>query len=713
MTDTTGGDSPQSMTPKELAAARRKLRLGFDEEPDGEPIESGQAGDSDPSSEPGAPTLSPEIVVVSEPEPIEPEPPATREPVRIANCSGFYGDRLSAAQEMIEGGPIDVLTGDWLAELTMMILAKSQLKHPDLGFATTFLTQMEHVLGTCLADGIIVVSNAGGLNPAGCAEALQALAARLGLSPSIAYVEGDNLMPRLPELRATGIDLRNLDTGESLDELGIEPITANAYLGAWGIATALDQGADVVITGRVTDAAVVLGPAASYFGWDRTDWNRLAGGVVAGHIIECGSQCTGGNYAFFDEVPGLERPGFPIAEIHDDGSFVVTKHPGTGGAVTAGTITAQLLYEIQGLGYYNPDVVVAFDSIDVADDGPDRVRVSGVIGLPAPETTKVALNYLGGYRNSMTFVVTGLDVETKAELAERTLWSLIEGGRASFDSVDVRLRRTDHVDPATNEDAQAELRVTVMDRDKTKVGRAFSNAVIEMVLASYPGLFTTSPPSDATSFGVYWPALIPDDVPRHEMVLGDTRTVIEPVATEQRIIAGGRTDTFMYSLAAADPSAGAEGGGQSAIWPGPLRELLEIADRPDEPVSRIALGRVFGARSGDKGGNANVGVWARSDEAYVWLHRFLTVDRLRQLMPAETEGLAVARYELPNLRALNFVIVGLLGRGVAASTRSDPQAKGLGEYLRAKVVEIPTRLLDQAHVDPADLEQLPPPPPPS
>lgn len=703
MTDTTGGDLPQSMTPKELAAARRKLRLGFDEEPDDEPIESGQTGDSGPSSDPAATTTPPEVVVVSEPEPIEPEPPATREPVRIANCSGFYGDRLSAAQEMIEGGPVDVLTGDWLAELTMMILAKGQLKHPDLGFATTFLTQMEHVLGTCLADGIIVVSNAGGLDPAGCAEALQALAARLGLSPSIAYVEGDNLMPRLPELRAAGVDLRNLDTGESLDELGVEPITANAYLGAWGIATALDQGADVVITGRVTDAAVVLGPAASYFGWDRTDWNRLAGGVVAGHIIECGSQCTGGNYAFFDEVPGLERPGFPIAEIHDDGSFVVTKHPGTGGAVTTGTVTAQLLYEIQGLGYYNPDVVVAFDSIDVADDGPDRVRVSGVIGLPAPQTTKVALNYLGGYRNSMTFVLTGLDVEIKAELAERTLWSLIEGGRESFDSVDVRLRRTDHVDPATNEDAQAELRVTVMDRDKVKVGRSFSNAVIEMVLASYPGLFTTSPPSDATSFGVYWPALVPDDVPRHEMVLGDTRTLIEPVPTEQRI-GGDRMETFRYSLAAADPSAGAEDAGQSSRWSDELLERQSVAaDNDDEPTTRIALGRVFGARSGDKGGNANVGVWARSDDAYIWLHRFLTAERLRELMPAETEGLAVARYELPNLRALNFVIVGLLGRGVAASTRSDPQAKGLGEYLRAKVVEIPTRFITP----------LPPPVPPS
>jgi len=599
---------------------------------------------------------------------------------------------------MVDGGPIDVLTGDWLAELTMMILAKGRMKDPDLGFATTFLTQMEQVLGTCLAEGIVVVSNAGGLNPAGCAEALHALAARLGLSPTVAHVDGDDLMPRLDELTAAGIDLRNIDTGEALADLGVTPLTANAYLGGWGIARALDGGADVVITGRVTDAAVVLGPAASYFGWERTDWDRLAGAVVAGHIIECGAQCTGGNYAFFGEVPGLERPGFPIAEIAHDGSFVVTKHAGTGGLVSESTVTAQLLYEIQGLGYYNADVVVAFDSIEVHDEGDDRVRVSGVVGLPAPETTKVAVNYLGGFRNSMTFVLTGLDVEAKAELAERTLWSLVPGGRASFDAVDVRLRRSDHDDPATNEDALAELRITVMDRDKAKVGRAFSNTAIEMVLASYPGLFTTSPPGDASSFGVYWPALVPDDVVRHEVVIGEERIRIDPVPVDDRA-APERGESFRYSR---------EGGGESARWPDALAALRDAPVPPGEARTTAPLGRAFGARSGDKGGNANVGVWARSDDAYVWLHRELTVERLRQLMPAETDGLEVLRYELPNLRALNFVIVGLLGRGVAASTRTDPQAKGLGEYLRAKVVELPTRLLED--IPAAPLDHLPPPP---
>jgi len=634
----------------------------------------------------------------------------TTEPLRIANCSGFYGDRLTAAREMVDGGPIDVLTGDWLAELTMLILAKDQLKNPDGGYAKTFVAQMRDVLADCLDKGIKIVSNAGGLNPRGCADAIAAIAAEAGLSPVIAYVEGDNLVGRLDELRAGGHELVNLDTGEKLDELGVEPITANAYLGAWGIVEALDRGADIVITGRVTDAAVIVGPAAWHFGWERTDWDELAGAVVAGHIIECGTQCTGGNYAFFREVPGIERLGFPIAEMHHDGSFVVTKHPGTGGLVSDSTVTAQLLYEIQGLEYYNPDATVRLNSIRVEQQGPDRALVHSIRGLPGPDTTKVAINYLGGYRNTMTFVITGLDVAEKAAIAERTLWSMVPGGRDAFDAVDVRLRRTDRENPATNDDALAELRITVMDRDQSKVGRAFSNKVIEMVLANYPGFYTTSPPSDASSFGVYWPALVPASFPEHTVVIDGERVAIPPAPTEPPALAKRAPNPN-----APDPEDEAVRKPKVAptvsTHPETIAALRDDLGRRrlaaghadadsvhwDElPTTTVALGRLFGARSGDKGGNGNVGVWARSDDAYDFLAWYLTIDRLRELMPAETEGLDVERYELPNLRAVNFIIKGLLGRGVAASTRTDPQAKGLGEYLRAKVVDVPLALVDAA-----------------
>jgi hypothetical protein len=579
---------------------------------------------------------------------------------RIANCSGFYGDRLSAAREMVEGGPIDVLTGDYLAELTMMILYKDRVKNPHAGFARTFLPQMEQVLGPCVDRGIKVVANAGGLNPSSLAAEIEKLAAHLGIRATVAYIEGDDLLPKIPALLRGGTDFRHLDKGIPLTALSAQVVTANAYLGAWGIVEALRRGAHVVICPRVTDAALTLGPAAWKLGWGRNDWDRLAAGVVAGHIIECGPQCTGGNYSFFNEVPDIARIGFPIAEIHSEGTFTITKHPNTGGLVSVGTITAQLLYEIQGPRYLNPDVTARFDSIRLHQDGPDRVRVYGVKGEPPPPTTKVCINYVGGYKNSMTFVLAGLDIEAKARLAEDTLWRLV-GGRERFSEVDVRLVRSDRADPPLNDDAFAYLRVTVKDPDATKVGRAFSNKVVEMALANYPGFWHTTPPADAVPYGVYWPALVPSEVVEPRVVIGGQSIPVPPVIPP--------------------------GGGYQAHVP-----AIETVPPPSGPTERLPLGTICGARSGDKGGNANVGVWAKNRLAYAWLDQHLTTARFQQLVP-ESAALKVERYPLPNLLSVNFVINGLLGDGVAASTRSDPQAKSLGEYLRAKVVDVPRTLL--------------------
>jgi len=564
---------------------------------------------------------------------------------------------------MVEGGPIDVLTGDYLAELTMMILFKDRMKNPDSGFARTFLRQMEQVLATCVQRGIKVVVNAGGLNPAGLASELQKLATRAGVQARIAHIEGDDLLPRLSELQARGIELRHLDKGIPLSALPSQVVTANAYLGGWGIAAALDRGADVVICPRVTDAALVVGPSAWRFGWRRDDWDRLAAAIVAGHIIECGAQCTGGNYSFFQEVPDIERIGFPIAEMHADGSFVITKHSGTGGLVSVGTITAQLLYEIQGLRYFNPDATARFDSIQLQQEGENRVLVRGVKGEAPPPTTKVCINYLGGYKNTMTFVLAGLDIEAKAKLVEGVFWKLV-GGREQFAESAVKLIRSDRPDPPSNEDAFAQLQITVKDPDANKVGRAFSSKVIELALASYPGFFVTTPPSDAAPFGVYWPALVPSAEIQQCVVLGEERWPIAPVLPDP-------TTAAIEIPAVSLPTA------------------------PAGPTQRLPLGTICGARSGDKGGNANVGLWVRDDVAYAWLADYLTTDRFRELLP-EARDLAVERYELPNLRSLNFVVVGLLGDGVAASTRSDPQAKSLGEYVRARVVDIPRVLVSQS-----------------
>ena len=592
--------------------------------------------------------------------------------LRVANCSGFYGDRASALSEVLNDGPVDVVTGDYLAELTMLILFRTKAKNPSRGYASSFLRQLEPVLGTITDRGTTVVVNAGGLAPHSCADAVRALAAALGLDLAVAHVEGDDLLPRVDELRDR---LPHLDTGEPLGDRGV--LTANAYLGAWGIASALSAGAQVVVTGRVTDASLVVGPCASRFGWTRDDWDRLAAATVVGHVLECGTQATGGNYSFWrEEVACPVHPGFPVAEVDADGGAVITKHDGTGGAVTVGTVTAQLLYEIGGPAYLGPDVVTRFDSIELTDDGPDRVRISGVRGGPPTGQVKVALNMLGGFRNRMELVLTGLDVEAKADFALAGLRDALPVEPAVLETTLVRL---DRPDAATHEQAAALLRVTVKDDDPQKVGRAFSSAAVELALASYPGFTLTSPPGEGTPYGVYWPALVDAAEVEHVVVHADGRREAVPhppgATSEARSTAAG-VSSDVPARAAAASDRGSDGDGVSS----------------DVPTRRVPLGTVVGARSGDKGGNANVGFWARTDDAAAWLLGWLDESAFRALLP-EADGLAVEVHPLPNLRAVNVVVHGLLGEGVASSTRFDPQAKGLGEYLRSRLVDVPVTLL--------------------
>ncbi|PPK64720.1 acyclic terpene utilization AtuA family protein [Actinokineospora auranticolor] len=769
--------------------------------------------------------------------------------IRVGNASGFYGDRFTAVHEMLTGGDLDVLTGDYLAELTMLVLGRQRLKDPRAGYAETFLRQLADTLDLALGRGVKIVTNAGGLNPAGLADAIRAL----GTRAKVAHVEGDDLVPRAA----------SLGLGDAL--------TANAYLGAWGIAECLRAGADVVITGRVTDASLTVGPAAAHFGWHPTDYDRLAGATVAGHLIECGPQVTGGNYAFFTELDPTHPP-FPLAEIHDDGTSVITKHPNTGGAVTRETVTAQLLYEIQGPHYLGPDVTTHLDTVTLTADGPDRVRVSGVRGTPPPDTVKVCVNTLAGFKNSVTFILCGLDIEEKATLARRQVERAL-----GPDGITWTLARTDHPDAATEETASALLHATIHTEDPTRA-KAFARTTVELALASYPGFTLTTPPPDPTPIGVYRPAYLPRHQIPHTAVLPDgTRhpfpwppetaptpaaqanstptsprapapATTQPPTTAAHAVAGPA-----HSFASAQPPA--EVGAQTDSTPtppsapspattqsprdavtGPARSLVSAqlaactasftpaptADRPptgagapqstsetaqsvappavtaewpldagtqqpaadpavplpaaqsptgsitpdastlahpvppradtaqpptsaavqravphpaqiptppanSEPVPplptnpsqptprnansapqpdtpptshpgtppqtrRVPLGTILGARSGDKGGDANLGVWARTPDAYPWLVHTLTTDRLRTLLP-ETADLPIERHLLPNLNAVNFVIHTLLGQGVAASTRFDPQAKALGEWLRARYVDVPEALL--------------------
>ncbi|MFK0296723.1 acyclic terpene utilization AtuA family protein [Streptomyces sp. NPDC090442] len=562
------------------------------------------------------------------------------EPLRIGNASGFYGDRFEAVREMLTGGALDVLTGDYLAELTMLILGRDRLKDPRWGYAKTFLRQMEEGLGLAVERGVRIVTNAGGLNPAGLARALRELGERVGVPVRVAHVEGDDLVGR--------------GWGEGV-------LTANAYLGGAGIAECLRAGADVVVTGRVTDAALVSGPAAAHFGWAADDYDRLAGAVVAGHVVECGTQATGGNYAFFRELGDVRRPGFPVAEVHADGSAVITKHPGTGGAVTVGTVTAQLLYETGGARYLGPDVTARLDTVRLTEAGPDRVRIDGVRGEAPPATLKVGLTRMGGWRNEVVFVLTGLDIDAKAALVRGQVEDALGRVRRRPQEVRWSLARTDRADAGVQEEASALLRLVVRDPDPEAVGRAVSGAAIELALASYPGFHVTAPPGKGAPYGVFEAAYVAAGDVRQVAVRGD----------------GERVEIAHVPLSVGELVA------VEAELPVPL---------PDGPTRRAPLGAVAGARSGDKGGAANVGVWVRSADAWRWLAHELTVERVRQLLP-EVAGLEVRREVLPNLRAVNFTVEGLLGEGVASQARFDPQAKALGEWLRSRHLEIPEVLL--------------------
>jgi hypothetical protein len=561
-------------------------------------------------------------------------------PIRIGNCSGFYGDRLSAMREMLEGGPLDVLTGDYLAELTMLILGRDQLKDPTLGYARTFVRQVEDCLGLALERGVALVSNAGGLNPAGLATRLREIASAQGLSPSIACVDGD--------------DVRSLRFEGAL--------TANAYLGGFGIATALSAGADIVVTGRVTDASLVVGPAAAHFGWEPTACDALAGAVVAGHVLECGAQATGGNFSGFASLPDLARPlGFPIAEVHEDGSSVITKHDDTGGAVTVDTVTAQLMYEVQSTRYLGPDVTTHLETIRLADDGADRVRVSGVRGSAPPEQLKVCVNELGGYRNSVELVLTGLEIEAKAAWVRAQLEP-----RLTASSVTWTLGPVPAADADTEEGASTLLRCTVQDASPDPVGRAFSSAAVELALASYPGFTMTAPPGSGTPYGVYRAEYVDRSSVTHTVTQAEGHHVVIP-------------DPPTLSDYHAD-------------------DVRPSGYEPPGATVRRPLGTFVHARSGDKGGDANLGLWVTHDGAptrddrVAWLLGLVTREFVRDLLP-ETASLEIEVFALPGLGGVNVLVHELLGRGVAASTRFDPQAKGLGEWARSRLVDIPEELL--------------------
>ena len=582
--------------------------------------------------------------------------------IKIANCSGFYGDKLSAAKELVDGGPIDVLTGDYLAELTMAILYSQKLQRgEDKGYVGTFLKQIKEVAKSCKEKKIKIISNAGGLNPKSMASEIKKILDEQSIDMKVAYIDGDDLLPRMEDLTKEGEVFRNIDKNIPLNDSGFSTLTANAYLGAWGIKEALDNGADIVVCPRVTDAAVVIGPAAWKFNWDRNNYDALAGALAAGHIIECGCQATGGNYAFFKEVSSFDNVGYPIAEILEDGSFYVTKHPGTGGLVSKGTVTAQLLYEISSPAYKNPDVIAHFDTLKIEDIEKDKVYISGCRGSSPPKDHKVCINLAGGFRNGMEIMLTGLDIEAKAKVFEDALFNSV-GGKEQFDEVSIQLHRTDKENPISNEESMASLVISVKSMNADLVGRLFSAKIIELALANIPGFFAQGGVKSSGPVIVYWPALIDSKHIKEKVYIEDKE--IEIIPTSQM-----NFEDIYYQ-----------------------RDPIEIEEIEIKDEENIYFGDLYGTRSGDKGGCANIGVWAKNSKSFAFLSKYLSEEKLKELLP-DLKGFKIERFELANINSLNFYIHGILEDGVSSNNRKDSQAKSLGEYLRAKIIKVPKEIL--------------------
>lgn len=593
---------------------------------------------------------------------------AKRDRIVIANCGGFWGDDPSAARRQVAGGPVDYLVMDYLAEVTMAILQKQRARKPEAGWATDFLAQLRDVLPTCVERGVKIISNAGGVNPLACRDAVEKLARELGIADrvKVGVVLGDDLHGRLDELLASGEPLAHMDTGRPLSDVRTSVLSANAYLGAAPIVEALRLGANVVVAGRVTDTAVTLAPMIHEFWWRTDDWDRLAAGVIAGHIIECGTQCTGGNFTDWEKVPTYRNLGFPLVEAHADGTFVVTKHPGTGGLVSVHTVSEQLVYEMGTPAYVSPDCIARFDSIRLEQVGPDRVKVSGARGAPAPERLKVSVSFAQGYRAFGRLLISGPDALRKAKRVADAFWESA-GGADSYDAAVTQVVGWDASHPplAAREPGEVLLQVGVRDASEEKINTRFGPQLVPRVLGTVPGITYLADQGRPRASDVvgYWPALV------------DRRHVPTKV-----VVGAVERDVAFLDLR----------GARAAPFTPPV---VDAVPRLRGTRTRVPLARLCLARSGDKGDTANIGVIARTPDVYAWMQRNLTTEFVKERFGGVCRG-AVERHEVPNLLAMNFLLHESLGGGGTLSLLVDAQGKTYAQFLLAAEVVVDAGLLE-------------------
>ena len=612
-----------------------------------------------------------------------------RELIRIANAGGYWGDDPHALRRQVEGPlPLDYVSIDYLAEVTMSILQKQKLKDPGAGYARDFVTQIEPLLGTLLERRIRVITNAGGVNPGACAAALATVARAQGLKLRLAVIAGDDIAPRLGELRAQGVGLRNMETGEPFEPYADRVLSANAYFGAMPVVEALRGDPDIVVCGRVTDTGITLAPMMHAFGWAPDDYDRLASGIVAGHIIECGAQSTGGNFTDWRKIRSFMDMGFPVVECAPDGSFVVTKQPGSGGLVSAQTVREQLLYEMgDPRGYVTPDVIADFTSIELEGVDPDRVRVSGVRGRAPTDLLKVSVAYADGFKASGSLIISGPDARAKAEVFARVFWE-----RCAAELRRARLPALEHTateyvgDDATHRGltpshraSEVLLRLSARSAERRSLD-VYRKLLPAMILSGPAGVAVTGGAPAISDVVSYWPALMPQ---QHALPLV---TVLE------------ERGAGLAKVAESGPLAWPGTGGDPTA-PGPADDPWQFPAAAAGPTVSLPLMRIAHARSGDKGDTANIGLIGRSPECYAWLRDHVDAARVKAWFAGICQG-EVERHPVPNLWALNFLLEGALGGGGTRSLFIDAQGKTLSQALLRCEVAAPAALL--ATIQPED-----------
>lgn len=591
--------------------------------------------------------------------------------IKIGNAGGFWGDDLDAFRRQLTEGELDYISMDFLAEITMSILTKQKLKNPALGYVTDFVDQISENASLIKEKGVKVISNAGGINPMGCAEKIAEILKEQNIDLKIGVVEGDNIVGQVNDLFANGTTFQNIETDEKFDSIKDRIISANVYLGVKPIVELLKQEADIIVCGRVTDTSVTMAPMIYEFDWELNDWDKLASAVIAAHIIECGAQSTGGNFTDWYKVSDWKNFGYPIVEVNKDSSFVVTKHNNTGGIVTVDTVKEQLLYEMgDPEQYISPDVIADFSSLRIEEEAENRIKVSGVTGYPSTNFLKISMAYEDGFKASSSIIISEPYAVNKANKFSEIFWNRLEtdfekknSELIGFNACHKNLIEREHANEIL-------LKLSVYDSDPEKIEK-FGKSIAPLILSGPPGVAVTGGRPRPQSVMTYWPALIKKDLVTSKVTL--INNLKENLFEEEVETVTGFEDEILYEVET----------------PACENQQIEEIEHPVEvKIEEICL-----ARSGDKGDTANIGVIARSQEVYKFIKNYLTDFFIKEIFSEFCKG-EVKRYELDNLCALNFLLEKSLDGGGTKSLMIDAQGKTFAQALLNQKITVPKKIME-------------------